>query len=136
MDKSLWRKSGFCGLRREGGSPLFDRAVAAIRGSPPASSSTFGPLFLTAVPANQFHTAIKQLTILCQQNYLRFEYYNRDRLLVLQAMPGAIHDSVQCWIECEVRRMLKAGFTKSSHWFNFITLNYSMSMPIINLTYY
>lgn len=113
----------------EGGLQAFDRTLAAIKTSPPR-----GSIFIKAIRLTQFCRGINQILALCQQYHLRLEYYSNDNLLALQTMPSAIHDSIQSWIEWEIRRMIKEGFLKPSHWFNYISRNYSMGKynPLTN----
>lgn len=98
-----------------------DRAVTATRASPAS-----GTIFIKAILPSQFYSGFNQIVALCQNKHLRLEYYSKDRLLVFQAMPSAIHDCVQCWFEHELQRMARQGFIKQGHWLKYISRNYSM----------
>lgn len=111
-------------IEKNKGCLALDRAVAAIR----TSSPTRGTIFIKAIPPSQLYSGINQIVALCQSKRLRLEYYSKDRLLVLQAMPSAIHDCVQCWFERELQRMARQGFIKQAHWLKYISRNYSMGI--------
>lgn len=94
--------------------------VLAALNAPPSTDLVFS----NVLPLDYYK--ISDQVQLRKSRKQRYEYYSAERLLVIKAMPGPVHECVQDWFQHVINLMQQAGFIDWKDWLKYISRNVGM----------